>query len=79
MNTLAIVIALMCLLAALLLMRSKHYKVTHKWLYCFVLTAIALACFIHVYAIIAGVVCTIAAFTVMGILVTVYLGKQRLS
>ncbi|HAG41251.1 MULTISPECIES: hypothetical protein [unclassified Pseudoalteromonas] len=77
MNTVMIVIALACLLAALLLMRSKHYKVAYKWLYCSALIAIALAFFIHVYAVLAGIVCTIAAFTVMGILVALSKGKQH--
>ena len=77
MSTVMIVIALACLLAALLLMRSKHYKVAYMWLYCCALIVIALACFIHVYAVLAGIVCTIAAFTVMGILVALSKGKQH--
>lgn len=77
MNTVMIVIALACLLAALLLMRSKHFKVAYKWLYCWTLIAITLAFFIHVYAVLAGIVCTIAAFTVMGILVALSKGKQH--
>jgi len=77
MNTVMIVIALACLLVALLLMRSKHYKVAYKCLYCWALIAIALAFFINVYAVLAGIVCTIAAFTVMGILVALSKGKQH--
>ncbi len=77
MNTVMIVIALACLLAALLLIRSKHYKVAYKRLYCWALIAIALAFFINVYAVLAGIVCTIAAFTVMGILVALSKGKQH--
>ena len=77
MNTVMIVIALACLLAALLLMRSKHFKVAYKWLYFWTLIAITLAFFIHVYAVLAGIVCTIAAFTVMGILVALSKGKQH--
>jgi len=77
MSTVMIVIALACLLAALLLMRSKYYNVAYKWLYCCALITIALAFFIHVYAVLAGIVCTIAAFTVMGILVALSKGKQH--
>ena len=77
MSTVMIVIALACLLAALLFMRSKHYNVAYKCLYCCALIAIALAFFIHVYAVLAGIVCTIAAFTVMGILVALSKGKQH--
>ncbi|BED91018.1 MULTISPECIES: hypothetical protein [unclassified Pseudoalteromonas] len=77
MNIVLIVIALASLLAALLLIRSKHGKAAYKWLYCWALIAIALACFIHVYAVIAGIVCTIAALTIMGILVALSVGKQH--
>lgn len=77
MSTVMIVIALACLLAALLLMRSKHYNAAYKWLYCCALIAIALAFFINVYAVLAGIICTIAAFTVMGILVALSKGKQH--